>query len=180
MNALWNKLSAREKNIFYVTMSLVLLVVGYHGLWRPMREKFSNLEDEIFSQELKLRKAKVFLRQRDDILEQAKKYPNLEQMDAGTDEEEIARLLNLIEETARKTGVSISDVKPQQVKSDKVSKRYIVELNAESSVEQLIEFVYQLQHSPQLLKIEQVNTGPKDEKSATLRSFLSVTRVVVK
>ena len=175
-----SKLSPREKKILYVVGVLLMVVFGYHGIWRPMREKFGSLDEEIFDTEMRLRKAKIFYRQRQDILEEAKKYPNLEQMEAGTDEEEIARVLNLIEQTARKAGVSLSDVKPQQVRSDKVSKSYVVELNAESEIKQLVEFIYELQYSPLLLKVEQLNTAPKQEKSTTLRSFLVVSRVVVK
>ena len=175
------KLTVREKKIFAWVIALLVIVIGYHGVWRPMMAKLSDLDDEIFSMQLKIRKAKIFLRQKDEVMEESKKYPNLSRMDAGSDEEEIARLLNFIEQTARKLGVSLSDVKPQAVQSDKMSKRYLVELNAESGLKELASFVYELEHSPDILKIEQVNTGPKDEKNPLLlRSALVVTRVVVK
>ena len=174
------KLTVREKKILAWVIALLVLVIGYHGIWRPMTAKLSELDDEIFAMELKLRKAKVFVRQRDEILEMSKKYPNLEQMDAGTDQEEITKLLTFIEQTARKTGVSISDMKPQPVKSDKITKRYGVELNAESDMKQLIEFSYHLQNSEELLSVEEVTTSPKEEKSPILRTFLVVSRVVVK
>ena len=175
------KLTPREKTILAWVIALLVLVTGYHGVWRPMTAKIGDLDDEIFSLQLKIRKAKTLLRQKDEVLEESKKYPNLGRMNAGSDEEEIARLLNFIEQTARKLGVSLSDVKPQAVQSDKMSKRYLVELNAESGLKELASFVYGLEHSPEILKIEQVNTGPKDEKSALLlRSAIVVTRVVVK
>ncbi len=175
------KLTLREKKILGWVITLLMVVLGYHGVWRPLTAKLGGLDDEIFAMQLKIRKARTLLRQRDEVLEEAKKYPNLSRMEAGSDEEEIARLLNFIEQTARKLGVSLSDVKPQAVQSDKMSKRYLVELNAESGLHELAEFVYDLEHSTELLKIEQVNTGPKDEKNASiLRSALIVTRVVVK
>jgi Tfp pilus assembly protein PilO len=178
---LLNKLSNREKKILYVVILLLGVLVGYHGAFVPLSQKFTSIDEEIFALQMKIRKGKIYLRQRDEIHEEAKKYPNLEQMDAGSDEEEIAKLLNFIEQTARAAGVSISDVKPQAVQSDKIVKRYSVELNAESTLDQLVSFSFQLEHSPQLLKIEQVNTSPKDEKaSGILRSYIVVTRVVVK
>lgn len=182
MNALdlFNKLSSRERKILYLVFFLLVVMLAYHGVWVPLSEKFQNLEDEIFASEMRLRKAKIFFRQKSDIEEASKKYPNLEQLDAGSDEEEIGRLLRLIEEMARKTGVSLSDVKPQQVKSDRLTKNYAVELNTESDLRHLIELVYELQYSSQMIKIEQIQMAPKEEKSATLRSFLLVSRVVVK
>ena len=74
----------------------------------------------------------------------------------------------------------LSDVKPQQAQADKISKRYVVELTAESGIKELLEFIHGLQYSTYLLKIERVDAAPKDEKSAVLRTFLQVTRVVVK
>ncbi len=180
MISLPKKLTPREQKILFVTVFFAVIAAGYYGVWRPALAKFLSLDDEIFAMEMKLRKSKIFLRQKDEIMAEAKKYPNLAQMDAGKDEEEIARLLNLIEQTARKAGVSLSDVKPQQVQSDKVSKRFAVELHAESTLEQLTIFLYNIQVSSELLKVEQVQTAPKEEKSQILRSFLTVTRMVVK
>ena len=174
------KLTPREKKIFGVVVALLVLMMGYHGVWTPVAQKLGQLDDEIFAMEMKLRKAKTHIRQREDIVEESKKFPNLEQIDGGTDEEEIARLLNLIEQTARKDGVSLSDVKPQPVKSDKTTKRFEVELNAESALEQMISFIYDLEHSPELLKIERVDTSPKEENSPVLRSSFVVARVVMK
>ena len=174
------KLTSREKKILSVVIGLLILVTGYHGVLTPLSSKINEMDTEIFAMQMKLRKAKTFIRQGDAIREEAKKHPNLSQMDAGTDEEEIARLLNFIEQTARQVGVSLSDVKPEPVQSDKVSKRYSVELNAESNLDQLMEFVYSLEHSPQILKINKITTALKEEKSTALRSFLVVERVVVK
>lgn len=175
-----NKLSAREKKIGYAVIALLMILVIYHGVWRPMSSKFASLNDEIFGMQMKLRKAKIFLRQKDEVNEEAKRYPNLQQLDARKDEEEIASLLNFIEQEARGSSVNLSDVKPQQVSGDKVSKRYVVELTAESGIKELIQFVYSLQYSPQMLKVERVEMVPKEEGAATLKTFLVVTRVVVK
>lgn len=176
--AFWEKLKPREKKILYMVAGLLVAVLGYHGVWRPLTEKISSLDDGIFTMEMRLRKAKILVRQHAEVAEEAKKYPNLEQLSAGTDEEETARLLSLIEQTARKNGCSLSDVKPQAVKTDKWIKRFEVDLNAESTLEQMIGFIYELEHSPQLLKIERVAMAPKEEKSSTLRSQLTVVRTV--
>lgn len=175
-----NKLSVRERKIAFVAAFLLFIWLGYHGVWLPMTSRFEELNDEIFAMQMKLRKANIFLRQKDEINEEAAKYPNLKQMDARKDEEEIAALLNFIESEARATQVSLSDVKPQQVSSDKVSKRYVVELTAESGIKELIELIHRLQYSPEMLRVDRVEIAPKDEESTVLRTFLVVNRVVVK
>lgn len=175
-----SKLSERERKILYVVVALLIVLFGYHGVWNPMREKLASMDDEIFAMQMKLRKAKIFIRQKPDVEEASKKFSNLEQMDAGTDEEEIARLLNLIEQTARKNGVSLSDVKPEPVKSDKITKRYTIELNAEANLESLMPFIYEIERSPQTLKIERTHINPKEDKSVIMRANIVVTRLVVK
>lgn len=174
-----DKLSAREKKIGLVTIALLLSMISYHGIWRPVTTQIQKVEEEIFAYQLKIRKAKTFIRQKDEIMEAAKKIPNLDQLNARKDEEEIASLLNYIEQTARKTGVALSDVKPQQVKFDKISKFYVIELNAESALKQILEFAYDLQTSEQLLTIEQMDLAPKEEGSAVLRAFIVVSRAVI-
>jgi Tfp pilus assembly protein PilO len=175
-----SKLSAREKKIAYVVAGLLIFVFGYHAVLTPMMQKFSDLDDEIFAMQMRLRKAKTFLRQKDQVKEASTKFTNLEQMDAGSDEEEIARLLNSIEQTARKNGVSLSDVKPQPVRSDKITKQFVVELNAEAGLSSLVDFIYELENSPQMLRLGKVTLSPKDDKSPTIRAFLVVNRTVVK
>ena len=178
MKDLFAKLSAREKRILYIALAFILLAGGYQGIWRPFNEKILTVDEEIFSMEMKLRKAKIYLLQKDQIMEESKKYPNLAQLDAGTDEEETARILSLIEQSARKFGVSLSDVKPNPIQSDKWTKRFEVELNGECTLEQLTQFVFELEHSAQMLKVEQLGSTPKEEKSPVLRSQMTVVRTV--
>ena len=174
------KLSGREKKILAVVILMIVGLICYHGMWKPIMGRFATIDDEIFAARMQLRKAKIYVEQREEILEEIKNYPNLERMDAGTDEEEIGRFLNFIEQTARSSGVSLADVKPEQVRSDKTSKQFIVALTAESKVDELISFIYGLQHSSELLRIDRVEVVSKEEKSSVLRSSLIVSRMVVK
>ncbi len=176
--AIFEKLKPREKKILYVVVGLLVVLLGYHGVWNPLNDKIASLDDEIFKMEMRVRKAKILVRQKTDVAEAAKKYTNLDQLNAGTDEEETAKLLSLIEETARAKSCSLSDVKPEPVKADKWIKRFQVDLNVEGSLEQLVNFIYELEHSPQLLKIERVSMSMKEDKSTNLRAQLTVVRTV--
>ena len=174
------KMKPRERFLVSVTGGMLVLLIVYHGIWVPLTKRFETLQDEIFAMQMKLRKAHLYAKQRDQVLQEAKKFPNLEQLDAKKDEEETASLLNFIEKEARDVQVTLFDVKPQHVSSDKASKRYRVDLTTESGLKEFTEFIYHLQYSPQMLRIEHVQMTPKEDKSPVLRSSLSVTRVVVK
>lgn len=180
ISGLLNKLTPREKKILIFVGVLLAMVGSYHGVLHPLLAKISNMDEEISAMEMKLRKAHVFAGQSREILEEAKKHSTLNQMQAGTDEEETAKLLNLIEKTARKTGATLADMKPKPVTADKMFKRYGVELNADLKLEELISFLYELEHSSQLLNIEQIILSPREDNAQRLRAFILVTRVVVK
>lgn len=172
------KLNPREKKISGIALSVIVIAMAYHGILTPLTQKITQLDDEIFAIEMKLKKAKIFIRQKEEILEEAKKYPNLSQLDAGSDEEETAKILSMIEQTARKYGISLSDVKPNPIKSDNWMKRFEVELVGECSIEQLTQFIFDLEHSPEMLKVEALSSAPKEENSPVLRSQVTVVRTV--
>lgn len=177
---LLEKLTPRERKAAYITAGLIIFMIGFHGIWAPLKTRSQFLQDEIFATKMKLRKALIYVQHRDKVLEEARKYLNLEQLDAKKDEEEIASLLNFIEQEARESAVTLIDVKPQQVNSDRTSKRYIVNLETEGGLKEMTQFMYDLQYSPQMLRIERVEIAPKEAKSEMLRSSLTVARVVVK
>ncbi len=177
---MWSKLKPSERILFVIVLVLLALGFAYYGGWKPIQAKFASLDDEIFSMQLRLRKAKILVHQRDQILEESKKYPNLQGMDARKDDEENASLLGFIEEEARKASITLSDVKPQSMSEDRLTKRYTVELVVEAEMKALIAFVYHLQFSPQMLKVQRAEMAPKEEGSAILRGNLVMERVVVK
>lgn len=175
-----SKLKPSERMLLVIVGVLLACGFAYYGGWKPIQAKFSALDEEIFSMQLRLRKSKILVHQRDQVLEEAKKYPNLQGMDARKDEEENASLLSFIEEEARRARITLSDVKPQSMNEDRLTKRYTVELIIESGMKELIEFVYHLQFSTQMLKVVRAEMAPKEEGSAVLRSSLVMERVVVK
>ena len=177
---MWSKLKPSERTLLIIVIVLLAFGLGYYGGFKPIQGKLASLDDDIFAMQMQLRKAKIFVRQHDSVMEEAKKFPNLEGMNARKDEEENAALLSFIEEEARKAHVTLSDVKPQTATGDRITKRYTVELSIESGMKELMEFIYHLQFSPQMLKVEKVETAPKEEGSAVLRSNLVMQRIVVK
>jgi hypothetical protein len=70
-------------------------------------------------------------------------------------------------------------MKPLAPRAVDFYKKYEVELEIEGEMEQVVNFLYQLNNSPQLLRAEKVALNPKDRDSTTVRAKLNVTKVVM-
>jgi len=174
-----SKLAKRERYIAYVTAVVVVFFFFSRVMLRPIINKLNDLNQEIAIQEKRLEKSLNILVQEDMINSSYKKYvENLKQ--TNSDEEEFAELLSEIEKIAKKAGVFLSDMKPLPVKKVDFYKEYVIELEAESEITFLIDFIYQLEKSPRLLKVEKFHLTPKREKEkGFLNAQMSISEILV-
>ncbi len=174
-----SKLAKRERYIAYIAVVVVVFFFFSRVMLRPIINKLNDLNQEIAIQEKRLEKSLNILLQKDAINSNYKKYvDNLKQ--TNSDEEEFAELLSKIEKIAKKAGVFLSDIKPLPVKNVTYYKEYIVELEVESEIAFLIDFIYQLEESPRLLKVEKFHLTPKREKGKDfLKAQMSISEILV-
>ncbi len=173
-----SRLSKRERYIAYVTTVIVVLFFFNRVMLRPIVDKLKDLNQEIIIQENKLEKSLNILLHEDLINTNYKKYvQNLKQ--THSDEEEIAGLLSEIEKIAKSSGVFLSDIKPLPVKKIDYYKEYFVELQTESDISSLIDFAYQLEKSPRLLRVGKFHLVPKKEKASLLKAEISISEILL-
>ena len=65
------------------------------------------------------------------------------------------------------------------VKVAALYKKYTIELEAEGEMAQLTSLIYQLQNSPQLLKVEKMQMSAKSGSSGILKSRLVISKIKV-
>lgn len=174
-----SKLARRERYIAYIAVVVVVFFFFSRVMLRPIIKKLNDLNQEIAIQEKRLEKSLNILLQKDAINSNYKKYvDNLKQ--TNSDEEEFAELLSEIEKIAKKAGVFLSNIKPLPVKNVTYYKEYIVELEVESEIVFLIDFIYQLEELPRLLKVEKFHLTPKREKGKDfLKAQMSISEILV-
>ena len=173
-----SRLSKRERYIAYIATIVIVLFLFNRVMLRPIVNKLNDLNQEIVIQEKKLEKSLNILLHEDLIDTNYKKYvQNLKQ--TQSDEEEIAGLLSEIEKIAKKSGVFLSDIKPLPVKKIDYYKEYFIELETESDISSLIDFTYQLEKSPRLLRVEKFHLVPKKEKASLLKAQMSISEILL-
>ncbi len=174
---IWDKLSQKEK--IGLSLAFAFLAVAFLDrlLISPIRTKFNALNQQIRISEKQLGSDMRNINQKKFISEEYEQYlPYVRR--SGSDEEEVAKILGEIESLARKSSVYLVDMKPRKPRDVEFYKEYTVEIEAEGYMESLMSFIYQLNTSSQLLRIETLRLNLTKGGSNVLSASMLITKVL--
>jgi len=170
------RLSKREKLVLYLAVFFVSLTLLDRLVISPISSKMRALDKEIRDKASGIKKDLRILAQKDRISAESVKYNSF--LDKNkSEEEETASLLKEIESLASKSTVYLIDMKPGGVKEVDRSKKYLVNLNCEAQMEQLVDFMYNIENSLKLLIIEKYQINPKSRDSSIARCTMTVSKI---
>lgn len=170
------KLSKRERYLLYGVIILAFFIFLERLVFHPLSGKLTTLNQEIFRQEVRLKKALTLQSQKERILKDYKDCEPYLKLKKVSDEEVMAKLLKEIEQMARKSRTSLVDIKPRaQPKTMHGYKKYAIELQLEARMEEIVSFLYNLRECGLLLRTEKFSISPKDERSGLLKANLLIT-----
>lgn len=175
---IFSNLSNREKRLFYFTITLILIWIVQRFAIKPIFVKWKEIDEKIAVSSLKLEKNTKIISRKERIKREYENYASSVKME-GTEEEEMAKFLTEIESLASKSSVRITDIKPRPIKRVQIFKKYIVELEAEGDISQLSKFIYDIQNSSQLLKVDKFSLGTKGAGTNLLKCHLLVSKILI-
>lgn len=163
------KFNTREKILAAAVGVLSLLFMFKILIFNPLVEKMHAAKEEIAQAQLSIRKFSEIVEQKDNILKAQKQIERYFSL-TGNDEEKMASILSKIESEARKAKLSILDMNPQ-LTSTTVSnpKIYTVQLRAEAELEGIFDFIYNLENTDILFKVDKLDLSIKDEDSKIIK-----------
>ena len=168
----------REKLLWALTIGLGVLFASDRLLFSGLRTKSQTLHRKIAEEEVKLRMGVGIQKRKDTILNEQKKYA-LYLPPPAQERELIARFLKETERIAQESGVTIADLTPDNQPAKGMEyKIYKAQLKAESTMEQLLSFLYKLQTSRLPIKLDRFSIAPKDEQATTLRLETTISMAV--
>jgi len=139
--------------------------------------RLEDLNGKISLEEKKLEKSMLILAQDSAINDEYKKFAQSIKQEQS-DEEALANLLSSIEKMAKSVSVVIQDIKPNVVEKSESYKKYSVKIEAETKINSLADFIYQLENSPQLLRVSDFRLTPQ-KKEGALKVNMTVTEVLI-
>lgn len=178
LQAFLSHLSKREKVVLYSAAFFVCLTLIDRLLVSPISGKLKSLDEQIKEKELAIASALRIVSQKEKI-SSASAHIDTFSTAAGSDEEEITSLLKEIEKMANKSSVYLIDLKPSGIKGGSFSRKYLINLNCEAQMEQLVDFMYAIENSNRLLTIEKYQISPKSKESSVAKCGLSLSKLSI-
>lgn len=171
-------LNKREKFLLYLTVALLVIWVLHGFIVKPIANKWKQIDEKIEISGLSLEKNQKIIDRKDRIRREYEKYATSVKM-TGSEEEEMAKLLTEIESLARSSSVRIIGIKPRPIKKVQFYNIYFVELDAEGDIGQISKFIYDIQNSPQLLKVDKFSLGTKGEATNLLKCQILISKILI-
>ncbi|MBF0522519.1 MAG: hypothetical protein HQL24_05615 [Candidatus Omnitrophica bacterium] len=154
------QLNKREKLLFYITMTSVILTVAAHIFILPWLQKRDALTRQIAFIKTKLNKSLALLQQKDsfaDVLEQSRAWA--EELEKSKDPA-VAVLLEL-ESLAKKSGITITDIRPRSSSGISSHKELVIDVRTQGAIKSYIQFMFDVKHSMSLLNIKKFQLNVK-------------------
>jgi Tfp pilus assembly protein PilO len=172
------RLSKKEKAVLYAAALFVSLAVIDRLVIYPIFAKIDELNEEISDKESGIKRSRHIIAHKDRILRESIKYKSFIRS-AGSEEEEMTSFLKEIENLANKSAIYLVDMKPGGLEEAETSTKYLLNLNCESQLEQLVEFMYNIEKSDKLLSIEKYKISPKSKDSSVARCSMSIAKIII-
>ncbi len=176
LTAIIEKLSKRERIVFYCSIVFVFLAFLDRLLISPAFMKIESLDEKIDKERLIIQKDLRFLSLKEKINKESSYYSAYLKK-AGSDDEEMNRLLKLIEDFARKSSVNLLNIRPSAIKKENNIIKYYVDLNCEGDMPKIISFLYRIESAKEILTVEKLNISPKEENSPIAISRLTIVKI---
>jgi len=172
-----SRLSKREKLILYAAAALISLAFLDRLLLRPILLKMKEIDKKIEQQKTTIKKNLRILTQKERILNEGNKYASYS-IEAPSSEEEVSLLKN-IESLASESLIHLVAIKPIGSGEEEASKKYGVSLDCEAQMERIADFMYRVESSSDLLKVEKFNISQKAKESDIVKCSISVSKIVI-
>lgn len=172
-----SKLKKREKFVFYGAAFFVGAALVDRIILGPILNKMTLLDERISVQEDLIRKNARIVAEKERIQVVAAEFaPYLRA--GSSQEEEVARILGEVEKLARKTSLYVVDMKPMGMTEEAANRKYTVDLNCEAQMEQITNFMYEIENSPILLVVESFSISPKSKETSIAKCNMRIANVI--
>ena len=178
LQALLERLSKKEKILFYCACIFIFLLLLDKALVEPSLFKIKAQDKEISDKKLIIKKDLRMLKLKDVIEQESQKY-NGYFSKSGSLEEEKTLILKEIENLANDNGVYLIYVRPGDIITEGPFKNFIVSLSCEAEMPEVLSFLYSIESSSKLLTIDKYVITPKTEGSSIAQCRITISKILI-
>ncbi|MFT7537960.1 MAG: hypothetical protein ACI9F2_000100 [Lysobacterales bacterium] len=173
------KLSVKEKKIFYIMSVFVLLALFDRAFLGPVVEKVAELDTQIEQQKAEVLRDMKVLSYKDRIIAENELYSKYTVSNIKDDDVVNADFLSLVESVATETSVNLIKSNPVKVEKNDRYADYYASIDCSGSLESVISFMHTINSSKELLKIVHFSMAPKRGTSNEVNVSMSVVKMIM-
>ena len=170
-------LNKREQFFLYLALGLIIFALVSKFMLGPLLRLNTKLNQELKAKQLHLRRLER-LAQKESLKDEYQAFIDSLKM-AQSQESEMAVVLSQIEGFAQEAGVNIVSLRPQETQEKKFYKRFAVELKSEGSMRQIQHFVFLIESSPLILKIDKFQLAASVVSPGLMVADISISRIAI-
>ncbi len=179
INKFISGLSAGEKRILAFASLIVLAALFDRLLVGPSMGRLHEIDDSIAKEESTVEQNLHFLAHRDRIVKEAEAYQAFYTKTVRTEEEVIADFLKKVELLATQSEVTLAKVSPDGQDYQKDYLKYFVTLDCSGKLENITHFMYAVNNSPELLKVEKMNLLANARDAEKVQATIKISKMIM-
>ena len=162
------ELKGKQKFLLYAVISVLVCIFMGRFIFLSLGVRLKQLKQQTKLAEAKLKKGLEIQKQKDIISSDYDKYHVFLAVEKMEQRQIIEELLKEIERIAKDSGASLINLSPQEA-AEQDKGRYKADLRMEANAEQILNFLYKIQESKLLIKLDKISVSPKDEQASALK-----------
>jgi Tfp pilus assembly protein PilO len=172
-------LTANEKKILVIAGLFVLFALFDRLLVGPSLGRMKELDESIAKEEDVIKQNMRFLGYRERIVKDAATFKDFYTKDVRSEEEITADFLKKLELMGTQSSVELSKISPAAPEYQKDYVKYFVTMDCSGKLEAITAFVYAINNSKELVKVEKMTLGGNARNAEVVQASLTVSKMIV-
>ena len=173
------RLSGREKLFIVIIVVLALVYIFLYVLFKPWKEKNNLLDQKINAAQVKLERELRTIQKAKKMETAHAAYLN-EFHQTKSNEQVMSSIISEIDEVAAGFNLKISELKPKAVQKEDYDNRFSVSLTINSSLADIVQFLYVLQKEPHLFDVQQFRFDKDPSAAASaVKTYLVLGKIFI-
>lgn len=143
----------RERKLFLATIIICGFGLLYSFVYKPFITEYRKLDNEIKLNILELKQLQLLITQKEQIQSIYDNYKT-KLRPAKSDSEEITNISQEITDIVEGAKLVLLEIKVLRVENAEYHKKYYIKVQMEGELVPVSSFIYDIQNSPQMLKVE--------------------------
>jgi len=171
------QLKGKQKILVYVVVGILVYAFIGRFIFFGLGARLKQLKQQTKLAEANLKKGLETQKRKDIISSDYDKYHLFLAIEKMEQRQIIEELLKEVERIAKDSGASLLNLSPQEA-TEQDKRRYKADLRIEASAEQILNFLYKIQESKLLIKLDKISVSPKDEQASMLKAEATISIAV--